>query len=48
MRTVLAKVNDEWEDESLFKDYAKACGVEATTNKTCINYYVCYAQKPFE
>ncbi|KAI7888103.1 S-adenosyl-L-methionine-dependent methyltransferase [Mucor mucedo] len=48
MRTVLAKVNHEWEDEDIFKEFVNNCGVEAKTNETCINYYVCYAQKPLE
>lgn len=48
MRTVLAKVNHDWEDEDVFKEFVNNCGVEAKTNETCINYYVCYAQKPLE
>lgn len=46
IRPVMAKSNPEWQDVETYEKYIDACGEEAKTNKTCVNWYAYYAQKP--
>jgi hypothetical protein len=48
MRPAFMKACPEWEDAAIYKDYIEAIGEENKEHKTCINWFVCYAQKPLE
>ncbi|KAI8088087.1 S-adenosyl-L-methionine-dependent methyltransferase [Gilbertella persicaria] len=48
VRPAVAAITPEWEDPEEFERYIDACGKEATQQKTCINWFACYAQKPHE
>lgn len=42
----MAKSNPDWQDAEVYANYINLCGKEAQTNKTCVNWYAYYAQKP--
>ncbi|KAL9549033.1 hypothetical protein MBANPS3_005397 [Mucor bainieri] len=46
IRPAMARSNPEWEDAQVYVKYIDACGEEAEANKTCVNWYAYYAQKP--
>jgi hypothetical protein len=48
VKPVLAKINPEWDDAAAYDNYIEQCGAESKMNKTIINWYACYAQKPLE
>jgi hypothetical protein len=42
----MAAATSEWEDDKIYEAYVESCGSEAKDNKTYMNWYACYAQKP--
>lgn len=48
LRPVLALMNPEWEDPQVYADYLEKVGLEAQSYKTCVKFYVQYAQKPLK
>lgn len=40
-------VAPEWSDSAVYEAHIASIGEEAQTFKTCMNWYDCYAQKPF-
>lgn len=46
LRPALALMNPEWEDAQVYGEYLEKVGLEARDWKTCVKFYVHYAQKP--
>lgn len=47
MRPALEKCCAEWSDKKFYKEYIEYVGQESRRLKTCMNWYACYAQKPY-
>jgi hypothetical protein len=48
LRPALTENFPEWKDPKVYEAYIEEIGVESKEFKTCINWYDCYAQKPFK
>lgn len=46
LKPVMAQNNPEWESEEAYYAFIDECGKEAQELKTCMRWFVYYAQKP--
>lgn len=46
LKPFMAQTNPEWESEEAYHAFIDECGEEAKEMKTCMRWYIYYAQKP--